>query len=87
MIDLVRELDDPLRRRDPELEVEIELVASPGFAGVRSAADAARSEIDDMLLDPWFQRSEAEIALIEDDPDAQVHEIYIAARAEAFDYL
>jgi len=26
MIDLVRELDDPLRRRDPELEVDIELL-------------------------------------------------------------
>ena len=25
MIDLVRELDDPKRRRDPELEVEIEM--------------------------------------------------------------
>ena len=25
MIDLVRELDDPMRRRDPELEVEIEM--------------------------------------------------------------
>ena len=67
MIDLVRELDDPMRRRDPELEVEIEM-------------------IDDMLLDPWFQRSEAEIALLEDDPDATIHEIYIPARVEALDY-
>ncbi|HEX5057948.1 MAG TPA: hypothetical protein VFV99_01255 [Kofleriaceae bacterium] len=25
MIDLVRELDDPTRRRDPELEVDIEI--------------------------------------------------------------
>jgi len=62
MIDLVRELDDPLRRRDPELEVEIEM-------------------LDEMLLDPWFQRSEAEIALIEDDPDARIHEIYITGYA------
>lgn len=68
MIDLVRELDDPLRRRDPELEVEIEM-------------------IDDMLLDPWFLRSEAEIALIEDDPDAHVHEILLTARAEGLDYI
>ena len=26
MIDLVRELDDPMRRRDPELEVDIEML-------------------------------------------------------------
>jgi hypothetical protein len=68
MVDLVRELDDPARRRDPELEVEIEL-------------------IDDMLLDPWFLRSEAEIALLEDDPDARVVEICLAPRADSFDYL
>ena len=64
MIDLVRELADPSRRRDPELEVELELT----------------DEIDDMLLDPWFQRSEAEIALIEDDPDVHVHEIFLTPR-------
>ena len=67
MIDLVRELDDPLRRRDPALEVEIEM-------------------IDDMLLDPWFQRSEAEIALIEDDPNAKVYEIFMPARGIPVDY-
>jgi hypothetical protein len=66
MIDLVRELDDPLRRRDPELEVEIEM-------------------LDEMLLDPWFQRSEAEIALIEDDPDARIHEICITGYAAMHD--
>jgi hypothetical protein len=65
MIDLVRELDDPERIRDPELEVEIETV-------------------DDMLLDPWFLRSEAEIALLEDDPDARILEIYIQT-GEALD--
>ena len=68
MIDLVRELDDPMRRRQPELEVEIEMQ-------------------DDMLLDPWFLMSEAEIAQLDDDPEAHVHEIVLAARAEAFDYL
>ena len=73
MIDLVRELDDPRRRRDPELEVELEVEAIEA--------------IDDMLLDPWFLRSEAEIALIEDDPDAHVHEIMLAARAEGLDYV
>lgn len=68
MIDLVRELDDPERRRDPELEVEIEMM-------------------DDMLLDPWFQRSEAEIALLDDDPNARVHEIMLEPRPAGLDYL
>ena len=69
MIDLVRELDDPLRRRDPELEVEIEMQ-------------------DEMLLDPWFLMTEAEIAALDDDPDAQIHEIILAPHAEtlAIDY-
>ena len=67
MTDLIRELDDPLRRRDPELEVELEMD-------------------DEMLLDPWFQMSEAEIAAIEDDPDAHVHEIYLAPH-EVLDYV
>jgi hypothetical protein len=69
MIDLVRELDDPLRRRDPELEVEIEM-------------------LDDMLLDPWFLMTEAEIAQLDDDPDAHIHEIILAPHAEtlAIDY-
>lgn len=70
MIDLVRELDDPARRRDPELEVEIEI-----------------ESIDDMLLDPWFLLSEAEIAALDDDPDAHIHEICLAPRAEALDYV
>ena len=66
MIDLVRELDDPMRRRDPELEVEIEM-------------------LDDMLLDPWFLMSEAEIAQRDDDPEARILEIFIAPYAEALD--
>jgi hypothetical protein len=68
MIDLVRELDDPLRRRDPELEVELEMD-------------------DEMLLDPWFLMSEAEIAQLDDDPDARIHEIVIAPYTEALDYV
>jgi hypothetical protein len=63
MIDLVRELDDPMRRRDPELEVDIEM-------------------IDDMLLDPWFLRSEAETALIADDPHATIYEIRIGVHLD-----
>ena len=66
MIDLVREMDDP-SRREPELEVELEMD-------------------DDMLLDPWFQRSEAEIALIADDPEAYVHEICLAPRPAELDF-
>jgi hypothetical protein len=58
LLDMVRELDDAARPRDPELEVELEVQ-------------------DDALLDPWFQRSEAEIAMIEDDPTAKIHEIRI----------
>lgn len=72
MIDLVRELDDPLRRRDPELEVEIEMLDEM---------------LDDMLLDPWFLRSEAEIAALDDDPDAHVHEILLQPRPAGLDYL
>lgn len=66
ILDLVRELDDPKRRRDPELEVDIEM-------------------LDDMLLDPWFLLSEAEIAALDDDPDAHIHEIVIAPYTEALD--
>lgn len=61
ILDLVRELDDPGRARDLELEVDLEL--------------------DEELLDPWFCRSEAEIAMIEDDPSAQIHEILITGYA------
>ena len=56
LLDLVRELDTPSRRREPELEVDIEV-------------------LDDAMLDPWFLRSEAEIAEIADDPTAKIHEI------------
>ena len=58
LLDMVRELEPATRRRDPELEVDIELD-------------------DDCLLDPWFMLSEAEIAEIEDDPTAKIHEIRI----------
>ena len=68
ILDLVRELDDPMRRREPELEVEIEM-------------------LDDMLLDPWFMMSEAEIAQRDDDPGAHVHEIVLTPRPEALDYV
>lgn len=61
ILDLARELEPPNGRRDPELEVDI----------------AIHVDDDDALLDPWFLRSEAEIAMIEDDPTAKIHEIRI----------
>jgi len=33
--------------------------------------------VDDLLLDPWFFRTEEEIAAIEDDPTARIIEIKI----------
>jgi hypothetical protein len=42
---------------------------------------------DDMLLDPWFLMSEAEIAQLDDDLDAHIHEIVIAPHPEAIDYV
>ena len=68
ILDLMSELEDSSRRRDPELEVEIEMN-------------------DDMLLDPWFQLSEEEIAQLDDDPNARIHEILLAPRAAALDYV
>jgi hypothetical protein len=59
ILDLVRELDDPSRQREPELEVDIHL------------------DDDDLLLDPWFQRTESEIALLADDPTAKIVEIEV----------
>jgi hypothetical protein len=58
---------------------------------VRELDDPSRSRVpelevdieldDEALLDPWFCRSEAEIAQIEDDPSAQIHEIRITGYA------
>jgi hypothetical protein len=48
MIDLVRELDDPMRRREPELEVELEMdddmLLDPWF--LMSEEEIARLEDD-----------------------------------------
>jgi hypothetical protein len=65
LLDLVRELEPATRRRDPELEVDLELS-------------------DDYLLDPWFLRTEAEIAEIEDDPTAKVHEIRLVKLSDDY---
>ena len=58
ILDLIRELDDVLRERAPELEVDLEVD-------------------DELLCDPWFQRTEAEIAMIEDDPTGEIIEIRV----------
>lgn len=62
ILDLVRELDDILRLRAPELEVDLELAP---------AID------DDLFDDPWFLLTEDDIAAIEDDPTAKVVEIRV----------
>lgn len=41
--------------------------------------------VDDALLDPWFLLSEDEIAQIEDDPTAKIHEIRITGYGTGFD--
>jgi hypothetical protein len=66
LLDLLREQEPP--RVEPDLEVDIEV------AGCER--DPNDQDVD-CLLDPWFQRSEAEIASIEDDPTARIHEIRI----------
>ncbi len=63
LLDLARELETP-DQRPPELEVDI-------------IAIEAIEDDNDELLDPWFLRSEEEIAQIEDDPTAKIHEIRI----------
>lgn len=72
--DLVRELTDSERLRLPELEVvELEMNAfeTPRTEPVFSLPD----DEDELLLDPWFFRTEEEIAAIEDDPTAKIIEI------------
>lgn len=69
--DLVRKLGDDEAPRAPELGVDVEVE-------VEVQGD------DDLLLDPWFFRTEEEIAAIEDDPSAQVVEIRIADYGTGF---
>jgi hypothetical protein len=40
--------------------------------------------VDDLLLDPWFFKSEDEIAAIEDDPTAKIIEIKIGDYANSY---
>lgn len=78
--DLVRELSDSERLRRPELEVDVELE----LAAVEPRAQpvfALPDEEDELLLDPWFFRTEEEIAAIDDDPTAKIIEIRIGGYA------
>ena len=42
--------------------------------------------VDDLLLDPWFFKTEEEIAAIEDDPTAKIIEIKIQPPVGDCDY-
>jgi hypothetical protein len=67
--DLVRKLGEEQRPTTPELgEVEVNVELGE----------------DDLLLDPWFWRTEEEIASIEDDPSAQIVEIRVADYGTGF---
>jgi hypothetical protein len=70
MHDLTRQLDEAIRRRVPQLEVELEVIASNGVA----------EKIDDVLSDPWFATTEEEFRAIEDDPTAKIIEIRLERR-------
>ena len=49
-------------------------------------ADVELEVVDDLLLDPWFFKTEEEIAAIEDDPTARIIEIKIGPmNIDAFD--
>lgn len=49
------------------------------------APDAEVEVVDELLLDPWFWKSEEEIAEIEDDPTAKIVEIKIGGYGTGFD--
>lgn len=70
--DLVRELQ-PTRPRVLGLGIDLDV-------------DCELEVVDDLLLDPWFFKSEEEIAEIEDDPTAKIIEIKIGTVAEGADY-
>ncbi len=70
--DLTRELDAPARLPVPVAE-PIDL-------------DVELEVVDDLLLDPWFWKSEEEVAQIEDDPTAKIIEIKIGKLDADADY-
>jgi hypothetical protein len=53
---------------------------------LETEAEVELEVVDELLLDPWFFKSEEEIAAIEDDPTAKIIEIKIApVNREAFE--
>jgi hypothetical protein len=76
--DLVRELTESELLRIPELEAELQLELD-ALESLRTEPVPRLSLLDDdeLLLDPWFFRTEEEIAAIEDDPTARIIEIRI----------
>jgi len=87
LLDLVRELAPSSGggEAEPEFELHVDELDEAELSA-RITAPVHMPKLvapptldeDDCMLDPWFQRSEAEIALIEDDPTAKVHEIRLA---------
>ena len=66
-------LTDLVRELDMRLPLEVD-------------ADVELEVVDDLLLDPWFFKTEEEIAAIEDDPTARIIEIKIGPmNIDAFD--
>ena len=54
---------------------------APARTFVRELDVVELEVVDDLLLDPWFWRSEAEFAEIKDDPTAKIIEIKIGKLA------
>lgn len=65
----------------PTIEIDITELESKRVAvaaKVRANAEPEVELVDDLLMDPWFFKTEEEIAAIEDDPTARIIEIKIA---------
>lgn len=65
----------------PTVEIDLAELESKRVAvaaKVRANAEPEVEVVDDLLLDPWFFKTEEEIAAIEDDPTARIIEIKIA---------
>jgi len=65
-----------------DLTRELDAPARPPVAEL----DVEVEVVDDLLLDPWFWRSEEEFAEIKDDPTAKIVEIKIGKLKTECDY-
>jgi len=75
------EVDGALFSAVPLVEIDLAELESKRVAvaaKVRANAEPEVEVVDDLLLDPWFFKTEEEIAAIEDDPTARIIEIKIA---------